>query len=202
MTLIKDTKPGSSVRSQNAGLKWVHAVSTGSKRGCGFGSRVSLCVLPVLARIPSVCSFNFNNNWLSVWIWMVACLRCSNPMTRKFSQNFNVAIKWKHLKKNSEIWLKSVDALTRWFFRCIHIEVHCSSVMETHFHISSLQVKFTSYVWTEEETEYVLQVIREKNIAFVILGNSGLTPFNDNTYWLQWDCRNFFENVTYFFSKS
>lgn len=70
----------------------------------------------------------------------------------------------------------------RWFFRRVNLRVFSKSVMETlcfafvsslsdsRGHVtSSLKVDLVRYIWTEKEMEYFLQVIKEKNITFIIL---------------------------------
>lgn len=80
-------------------------------------------------------------------------------------QHFNVAIE----KKNC--YWKNFDPISRCLFKCVHIEVYGTSIMETLSHsditrcniTSLLQLKMVVMIgWRRRRNAFILQVIKEK----------------------------------------
>lgn len=67
-------------------------------------------------------------------------------------------------------------------FRCINIEVYQKSVAETRGHVASLlEVKMAGNDWTDEETQYFLQLIKEKSMATILVRKQTIAVRQDLT---------------------
>lgn len=106
--------------------------------------------LPVRSRYDLYLDVNDNSNTC-----LLGCVSTTPWITQK-PKCWN----WSRQHLNLEI---PCDVLMRWVFR--GIEAYCKSV--SHWVMWPLHFKWKCCVWSEEETKYLLQVIKEKNMTTV-----------------------------------